>query len=205
MRHRFLTVVAGAALALVASAAPAYAWTFSGGNGASLFVARESSDSVDATAVVYRATVGATTANYLSGVYVTTTGVSPFVALRAAATTVTIPAAVRYVSVPVLPSYAYLVVMSDGSKAYYGPGFAQPVYLSQFASVLPTSNNAVSIVGTVQAAITSMAADTTMSVSGTLPVDPWSSFSFGSGLPGVLAMLLCAYAGAAAMYGASRA
>lgn len=167
---RALIVIAGAAWIGAVCAAPAYGWTFSGGNGASLFVARESSDSVDATAVVYRNSGGASSAHYLNGSYLSTVAGGLFVPLRAYATTVTIPAEVRYVSVPVLPSYAYLVVMSDGSKAYYGPGFAQPVYLSQYASVLPTSSNAVSVVGTVAAAITSMSADTTMSVAGTLPV-----------------------------------
>jgi len=197
--------VAAAVAVFVAAAAvavPAFGWTFSGGNGANIEFHREVADAhTTETVYVYRNSAAPSSGEYLAGTFCTTTTAGTFYTLRNNPTTVTIPAMVHRVSVAVLPSNAYMVwVPSADERWFFGPGMAQPIYMSQYASTLPTSSSAVSVIGTVAAAITSMAADTTMSVNGTIPVDWWSGFTVESGLPGAVFALICMYIGGAVVW-----
>lgn len=157
------------ATVLLAIPSVAQAWTFGTTIYGGIQFTREASDTADETLFVYTNSNGPTSAQWRAGSYVSTAAGGLF--QGATMTSVTVLSQCRQVNFQVTPGYAYLVSNQDGSERAFMNGVrAQPVYLSNYNAFAQVATLPVSVTGTVAAAITSMAADTTMSVSGTLPV-----------------------------------
>lgn len=161
------------AVALLSSVpAVASAWSVTGGNGATLDITREASDTASASFLVYRIVAVPTSGQWANGSYCATTGTGAMFA-GAASVTVLMPSEVQRISYNALARYAHLIYEpSSGSRWFFSAGMPTPVYLTGAADAVALTSipvtGAVSVVNTdaVRSSVVSVALDG----SGTLPV-----------------------------------